>query len=57
MRLLTMKDGLVVLNKYARPGVTIDDLLEIAECEVYGGYADYACVENDDGTVYAEYEI
>ena len=55
IRLLTMKDGRVVLDKKARNGVPIDEVLEVAEFEVMDGYADYARVEVD-GEIYAEYE-
>lgn len=55
IRLLTMKDGEVVMNKKANPWVTVDEVLMIAENEVYGGYADYARV-TVDGEIYAEYE-
>lgn len=55
IRLITKKDGKTVMNRQANPTVSIDDILEIAEYEVMGGYADYACVVVD-GKVYAEYE-
>lgn len=53
--LLTMKDGRVVFNKVANPGVGVDEIVEIAENEVYDGYADYSRV-TVDGEIYAEYE-
>ena len=53
--LLTKKNGQIVLNREAKPFATVDDICEIAECEVNGGYADYACV-TVDGEIYAEYE-
>lgn len=55
IRLITKKSGKVVLNKTAKNSATVDDICAIAECEVYDGYADYACVEVD-GEIYAEYE-
>lgn len=59
IRLLTMKDGEVVLNKKARMGVDMHDILdevcEIAENEVLDGYADYSRV-TVDGEIYMEYE-
>lgn len=55
IRLITMKDGALVLSKKARKGVSVDDICEIAENEVYGGYADYACVTIDD-EIYMELE-
>ena len=53
--LLTELDGEVVIHKHAKPGVSVEDICEIAENEVYGGYADYARV-TVDGEIYAEYE-
>lgn len=53
--ILTMKDGEVVMHKYARSGVTVDDVCEIAENEVNDGYADYARV-TVDGEIYMELE-
>lgn len=53
--LLTKKNGQIVLNRKAKPSATVEDICEIAECEVNGGYADYACV-TVDGEIYAEYE-
>ena len=53
--LLTEKNGEVLLHKHARPGITVDEICEIAENEVYGGFADYTRV-TVDGEVYAEYE-
>lgn len=55
IRLITKKDGKIVLNKTAKAGVSVGEICEIAECEVYDGFADYACVEID-GEIYAEYE-
>jgi len=55
IRLITMKDGLVVINRRAKSSATLEDILEIAENEVNGGYADYSRVEVD-GEIYAEYE-
>ena len=52
---MTMKNGRVVFDKKAKEGVTLDEVLEIAENEVADGYADYARVMVD-GYVYAEYE-
>lgn len=53
--LLTMKNGKTVMNREAKPSATLEDICEIAECEVNGGYADYSCVKVD-GEIYAEYE-
>ena len=53
--LLTMKDGDVVIHKHARLGVSLEDVCEIAECEVNGGFADYARV-TVDGEIYMELE-
>lgn len=55
IRIVTMKDGKVIMDKYAKPGISVEDIVEIAENEVYGGYADYSKVEVN-GKVYAEYE-
>lgn len=41
--------------KYAKDGVSVDEIIEIAENEVMDGYAEYSCVMVD-GEVYAEYE-
>lgn len=53
--ILTMKDGEIVLNKKAKANASIEDICEIAECEVNGGYADYARV-TVDGEIYMELE-
>ena len=53
--ILTEKNGQVVMHKHAKPGVSVEDVLEIAENEVYGGYADYARV-TVNSEIYAEYE-
>lgn len=55
IRLVTKLNGNTVMDKWATASVTLDDILEIAECEILDGYADYALVEVD-GEVYAEYE-
>lgn len=55
IRLITWKDGRITMDKLAKETATVSDICEIAECEVYGGYADYAQVEVD-GNMYAEYE-
>lgn len=55
IKILTTLNGEVVLDFHAKRGVTVDEVLEIAENEVDGGYADYARVEVD-GEIYAEYE-
>lgn len=52
---LTMLNGRVIINSHAKKGVSLDEVCEIAENEVYGGYADYARV-TVDGEIYAEYE-
>ena len=54
IRLITKKDGKTVLDKYAKKTATLGDILEIAECEVTDGYADYSCVIVN-GNVFAEY--
>ncbi len=41
--------------KYAKDGVSVDEVVEIAENEVMDGFAEYSCVMVD-GEVYAEYE-
>lgn len=43
------------MNKRAKPGASLDDVLEIAENEVTCGYAVWAAVYID-GKLYAEYE-
>lgn len=43
------------MNKRAKPGVSLEDVLEIAENEVTCGYAVWAGVYID-GELYAEYE-
>ena len=55
IRIITKKDGEVVLNNVAKAGVSLEDIQFIAEAEVNGGYADYARVEVD-GKVYIELE-
>ena len=55
IRLLTMKDGKVVMDRKANPRVTIGEVCEIAEHEVMDGYADYARV-TIDGEIYIEVE-
>jgi len=55
IRLVTMRDGDVVLNKKAKQGVAVDEICAVAESEVFGGNADYARV-TVDGKTYAEYE-
>lgn len=55
IKLLTTKDGKAVLKGKAKAGTTLDEVCEIAEKEVYGGFADYARV-TVDGKTYAEYE-
>ncbi len=54
IRIQTIKDGGVVLDKVGRPGVSVDAICEIAQHEVNGGYADYARVSVDN-KIYAEY--
>ena len=53
--ILTMKNGDVVLHSHAKEGVSVDEVCEIAECEVNGGFADYARV-TVNGETYMEYE-
>lgn len=55
IRIVTKKDGRVVLDRYAKPGAQLEDIVFIAECEVNDGYADYSVVYVD-GDVYCEYE-
>ena len=55
IRLLTKKDGKVVIDKVAKEGVNVCEVQEIAENEFYGGYADYVRVDVD-GKVYTELE-
>lgn len=55
IRLITMRDGETIMNKRAKEGVTLDEICEIAECEFYGGYADYVQVLVD-GRTYMELE-
>ena len=55
IHILTRQNGKIILDKYAKQGVSLDDITEIAENEVYSGYADYARVDVD-GVTYAEYE-
>ena len=47
-------DGRTMVRR-ARPGTTVDEICEIAECEVNGGYAVYAAVYVDR-EIYVEYE-
>ena len=42
-------------TKYAKAGVSVDEIIEIAENEVMGGYAEYSAVYVN-GHLYAEYE-
>ena len=53
--IITKKNGRIVMHERANSDATIDEIMEIAENEVYGGYADYSAV-TIDGKVYAEYE-
>lgn len=53
--ILTMLNGDVVMHKHARAGVNVEEVCEVAENEVLGGYADYARV-TVDGEIYMEYE-
>lgn len=55
IHITTMKDGATVLDGSARKGVSLEDICEIAENEVNGGYADYARV-TVDGAIYMELE-
>ena len=55
IKLLTMKDGKIVMDRKASPTASLDDIVYIAEREVNDGYADYSCV-TVDGEIYAEYE-
>jgi len=55
IKIITKKDGKIILNSTAKNGVTLEEIIEIAENEVFGGYADYSKVEVD-GKTYAEYE-
>ena len=55
IRLITWKDGRITMEKTAKETATLEDIMEIAECEVFGGYADYAQVWVDNN-MYAEYE-
>lgn len=55
IRLITKMDGETIMNKRAKEGVTLDEICEIAECEFYGGYADYVAVLVD-GRTYMELE-
>lgn len=55
IRLLTTMEGEILIDKKARPGVSVKDICEIAENEVYGGYADYARV-TINGEIYMELE-
>lgn len=55
IKLLTMLDGKIVLNKKAKASTTLDEVCEIAESEVYSGFADYARVTVDE-EIYMELE-
>ena len=55
IRLVTEKNGAIVLDRKASATASLDDICYIAEAEVYGGYVDYAKVVVD-GEIYAEYE-
>lgn len=55
IRLITMKDGKVVMDRRGSETASLEDVVYVAECEVDGGYADYARVEVD-GKIYIEYE-
>lgn len=52
---LILKSNGQTKRKYAKDGVSLGAILEIAENEVMDGYAEYSCVLVD-GEVYAEYE-
>ena len=53
--LKTTEPGGKTRLRTAKPGATLEDICEIAENEVYGGYAVYAAVIVD-GEVYIELE-
>ncbi len=55
IRLVTKANGRKIMDKIAKPGVDVEDIVEIAENEVCDGYADYSAVYVD-GKLYAEYE-
>ena len=55
IRILTEKDGRVVLNNTAKRGVSVAAICDIAMKEVDGGFADRATVFVGE-EVYAEYE-
>lgn len=52
---LILKSNGKTTRKYAKDGVTLDNVVEIAENEVMDGYAEYSCVMVD-GEIYVEYE-
>ena len=54
IELITVENG-KKRTRYAKAGVTADEICYIAEAEVYGGYAEYSAVVVD-GEIYAEYE-
>ena len=55
IRIVTKADGRKTMDKVAKPGVDLEDIIEIAENEVYDGYADYSAVYVN-GKLYVEYE-
>lgn len=55
IEILTIKGGEIILDKIAKPGVSVEDICDIAEKEWLGGYADYARV-TVDGEIYMEFE-
>ena len=55
IRLITSKNGVVRLDRLARPRTTLEEVVEIAEFEVNEGVQAKARVEVD-GEIYCEYE-
>lgn len=47
IRILTKLNGKTVLDCEAKKTSTIENIVEIAQCEVSDGYADYALVTVD----------
>lgn len=56
IRLTLKRDGATLHELVAKEGTSLDEVLSVAEWEVYLGCADYSAVEVD-GEIYAEYEL
>lgn len=56
IRIRTKLNGRTVLNSFAKQGVSVDSVCDLARKEVDSGYADKSIVYVD-GVIYEEYEV